>query len=206
MAFFKLSYLNFLRGSTPKKSPSVPSAKTSRSASRQTATPGTPRQPTTLAELERQIEEEQRFQAQLKQPAKPVKPAKVKTRRLPVKRMIGVGLLLGIPVGVVCLVNLPYSSIRRPVAATAPFLLLPSYISLDHHYRLAINTFEQAQQLIDNATTPADLALGEQKLDQAQKSLDALPIDWIDSSLSTYSYYNSHLSGVKGGRALPSFW
>ena len=191
MAFFKLSYLNFLRGFTARNASSAPSAKTTPSASRQTATPGTPRQPTTLADLERQIEEEQRLQAQARQP---VKPTKAKKRRLPLKRMIGVGVLLGIPVGVICLVNLPYSAIRRPVAATAPFLLLPSYISLDHHYRLAINTFEQAQQLIDNATTPADLALGEQKLDQAQKSLDALPIDWIDSSLSTYSYYNSHFS------------
>ena len=108
--------------------------------------------------------------------------------------MIGVGLLLGIPIGAIYLINLPYATIRRPVAAKAPLLLLPSYISLDHNYRLAINTFEQAQQLIDSATPPADLALGEQKLDQAQKNLDALPVDWIDDSFSTYGAYNWQFS------------
>ena len=53
---------------------------------------------------------------------------------------------------------------------------------------------EQAEQLIDGVTTPADLALGEQTLEQAQKSLDALPIDLVDSSLSTYGYYGSQFS------------
>jgi hypothetical protein len=153
--------------------------------------PTAPLQPNSLAELERQIEEEQRL---LLQSRKSVKPVKAANRRSPLKAMIGVGLLLGIPVGVIYLVNLPYAAIRRPVAARAPLLLLPSYISLDHHYRLAITTFEQAQQLIDNATTPADLALGEQKVDQAQKSLDALPIDGVSSSLTPYGAYNSQFS------------
>lgn len=183
MALFKLSHLNFLRGSISRSPFKAPNAEAIPSATGQTVTPNVPLRPNSLEDLERQIEEEQRSLTQLRKPVKPVKAA---NRRLPFKAMIGVGLLLGIPVGVIYLLNLPYATIRRPVAAKAPILLLPSYISLDRHYRLAINTFEQAQQLIDNATTPADLALGEQTLDQAQKNLDALPIDWIDGSFSAW--------------------
>ncbi len=189
MALFKLSYLNFLNRSGSRTPPKGPNA--TPSATGQAVVPSVPLQIDPLAELERRMEEEQRL---LLQSRKSVKPVKAANQRSPLKMMVSVGLLLGLPVGVIYLVNLPYSAIRRPVAARAPLLLLPSYISLDHHYRLAINTFEQAQQLIDNATTPADLALGEQKLDQAQKSLDALPIDGIDGSLSAYGAYNSRFS------------
>ena len=191
MALFNLSRLNFLRGSASHNASKTPSAKTVPPPPGRTVAPNVPPQPKSLAELERQIEEEQRL---LNQPKKSVKPVKARNRRLPIKATIWAGLLLGIPIGALYLVNLPYATIRRPVAEKAPLLLLPSYISLDRNYRHAINTFEQAQQLIDGATTPADLTLGEQKLDQAQKSLDALPIDWIDGSFSTYSYYNSYFS------------
>ncbi len=189
MALFKFSSLNFLNRSVARTSPNGPKA--TLPATGQTVAPSVPLQLDPLAELERQIEEEERL---LIQSRKAVKPAKAANRRSPLKAMIGVGLLLGIPVSVIYLVNLPYAAIRRPVAATAPLLLLPSYISLDHHYRLAISTFEQAQQLIDNATTPADLVLGEQKVEQAQKSLDALPIDWVDGSLLAYGSYNWQFS------------
>ena len=191
MALFKLSHLNFLNRSASRIPPNVPKVSATLSSTGQTVAPSVPPQSNTLAELERQIEEEQRL---LLQSRKSVKPVKAANRRSLLKAMIGVGLLLGVPVGVIYLVNLPYAAIRRPVAAKAPLLLLPSHISLDHHYRLAITTFEQAQQLIDNATTPADLALGEQKLDQAQKNLDALPIDWIDGSFSAYGSYNWRFS------------
>ena len=194
MALFKLSRLSFLRSSIFRNTAKVHNAKTIPSATVAPVPPSVSIQPTTLAELERQIEEEQRLQTQSIKPVKPVKPVKTATRRLPFKAMIGVGLLLGIPLGVIYLVNLPYAAIRRPVATTAPLLLLPSHISLDHHYRLAITTFEEAQQLIADATTPADLALGEQKLEQAQKSLDALPIYLVDSSFSTYGAYNWQFS------------
>lgn len=191
MAFFKLSRFNFLRGSTSGNSSKAPNAKNPPSVTGQTVLPSVPSPPKSLADLERQIEAEQRL---LNQPKKSAKPVKTRNRRLPFKAAIGVGLLLGIPVGAIYLVNLPYSTIRRPVAAKAPLLLLPSYISLDRNYRRAINTFEQAQQLIDGATTPDDLALGEQTLDEAQKSLDALPIGWVDDSLSAYSSYNWRFS------------
>lgn len=189
MALFKLSRLNFLRGFVSSRSSKVPSVKTVPSSTAgKTVASNMPLQPKSLADLERQMEEEERL---LKQTKKTVKSTQAtKRRRSPLKVMIGTGLLLGIPAGALYLVNLPYTAIRRPVAANAPLLLLPSYISRDRNYRHAINTFEQAQQLIDRATTPADLALGEQKLDQAQESLDALPIGWEDSSLSAYSSYN----------------
>jgi hypothetical protein len=133
------------------------------------------------------------------QPVAPIKPV---ARRSPLRFIIALALLLGIPTGVIWLVNLPYAAIRRPVAEKIPILLLPSYISLDQNYRLAITTFEQAQQLIDNATTPIDLELGEQKLVQAQKSLDALPMDWInDRSYAAYGGYNSQFSRSHFNRA-----
>jgi len=72
--------------------------------------------------------------------------------------------------------NLPYPMIRWPVARIAPILLLPSYISMDHHYRQAIAHVEQADQLINQPSSPADLTLGEKKLQAAEKNLDALPV------------------------------
>ena len=85
------------------------------------------------------------------------------------------GLLLG-AAGVVYVVNLPYPMIRWPVARTVPLVLLPSYMSMDRNYRGAIASTEQADQLINKATSAADLELGEQKVKQAQVHLDALPV------------------------------
>ena len=78
--------------------------------------------------------------------------------------------------GIIWLVNLPYPMIRRPVARTAPILLLPSYIKMDHNYRGAIAKVEQADQLVNKATSAADFELGEVKVKEAQKNLDALPV------------------------------
>lgn len=66
--------------------------------------------------------------------------------------------------------------IRRPVAKTAPILLLPSYLKMDRNYRGAIAKVEQADQLVNRATSSADLKLGQEKVNQAQKHLDALPV------------------------------
>lgn len=78
--------------------------------------------------------------------------------------------------GLIWLVNLPYPMIRRPVAKTAPILLLPSYLSMDRNYREAIAHVEQADQLVNQATSMADFELGEKKVQQAEKNLDALPV------------------------------
>ncbi|MFM2063336.1 MAG: hypothetical protein RLZZ507_3006 [Cyanobacteriota bacterium] len=78
--------------------------------------------------------------------------------------------------GVVWVVNLPYPMIRKPVAQVAPILLLPSFISMDHHYRGAIDALEQADQLVSRATSSADIELGGEKVKAAKKHLDNLPV------------------------------
>lgn len=88
--------------------------------------------------------------------------------------------------GVVWLLNLPYPMIRRPVARTAPIVLLPSYISMDRNYRLAIAKVEQADQLVNNATSLADLKLGAEKVAQAQQHLDKLPVWFIGYEPKVY--------------------
>ncbi|MBE9066251.1 hypothetical protein IQ260_06260 [Leptolyngbya cf. ectocarpi LEGE 11479] len=90
--------------------------------------------------------------------------------------------LLAIAAGTVTLagglwfVNLPYPMIRWPMARVAPMLLLPSFMRMDHSYRQAIIYTEQADQLINNATSVADFELGEEKSAQAQTYLDRLPV------------------------------
>ncbi|WP_017654387.1 hypothetical protein [Fortiea contorta] len=85
-------------------------------------------------------------------------------------------ILLGSSAGVLWVVNLPYPMIRWPVAKVAPILLLPSYISMNHHYRGAIKDLEQADQLVNKATSPADIELGGEKVKAAQQHLDNLPV------------------------------
>ena len=90
--------------------------------------------------------------------------------------------LLGLTTGIAALagglwfVNLPYPMVRWPVARTAPMLLLPSFMRMDHNYRQTIIFTEQADQLINNATSAADFALGAEKSAQAQEHLDQLPV------------------------------
>ena len=83
---------------------------------------------------------------------------------------------LGGLTGLVWMLNLPYPMIRRPVAKTAPIILLPSYLKMDRNYREAIANVEQADQLVNQATSLEDLKLGQEKVNQAQKNLDALPV------------------------------
>lgn len=78
--------------------------------------------------------------------------------------------------GLVWLVNLPYPMVRRPVARVAPMLLLPSYLKMDRNYREAIAHGEQADQLVNNATSAADIELGAEKVKLAQDNLDQLPV------------------------------
>ena len=72
----------------------------------------------------------------------------------PLTKMLVPMLLSGVGIiGLIGLVNLPYPMIRKPVAKIAPILLLPSYMSMDRNYREAIAHVEQADQLINNATS-----------------------------------------------------
>ncbi|NJM56527.1 MAG: hypothetical protein HC857_02420 [Synechococcales cyanobacterium RU_4_20] len=79
-------------------------------------------------------------------------------------------------VGGVWLANLPYPMIRWPVSKVAPMLLLPSFMEMDRHYRLATSLVEQSDQLVNRATGAADIKLGKEKVTAAQKSLDKLPV------------------------------
>ena len=78
--------------------------------------------------------------------------------------------------GVTWVLNLPYPMIRWPVAKTIPLVLLPSYIKMDHDYRQAVSLVEQADQLVNQATSAQDIELGDEKVAQAQLHLDGLPV------------------------------
>ncbi len=102
----------------------------------------------------------------------------------------------------VWIANLPYPVIRRPVAQNAPILLLPSYVSVDKHFRQAIASVQEAKQLIDNATSPADLERGRQKVEEAQKHLDALPLDFLNIRPEyRYWWYDWRFSRIQFSQA-----
>lgn len=164
-------------------------------------TPTQAAKPKTLTELEQEIAAEAKRAQVL--PTQRIGQPQYRNIR---GKLVGLTLLIGIPVGFIAFVNLPYPPIRRPIASTAPILLMPSYISFDNHYRSAIDHIEQAKQLIDRATASADLELGQQKLQQAKTDLDKLPI-WIASEWSdvagAFRRYGWHYSaaGFTGARS-----
>ncbi|MEA5470512.1 hypothetical protein [Spirulina sp. 06S082] len=93
--------------------------------------------------------------------------------------------------GLLWVVNLPYPPIRRPIAQTAPLLLLPSFFNMDRNYRGAISKVEQADQLINQATSSSDILLGEEKISQSQKHLDALPVWFLGYEPQRYCTFFS---------------
>ena len=118
------------------------------------------------------------------------------------KMAVGLGGLAG----VIWILNLPYPMIRRPVAKTAPIILLPSYLKMDRNYREAIAKVEQADQLINQATSLADLELGREKVSQAQQNLDALPVWFLGYEPQMYRSFfrfgwNFTLDEFKSARA-----
>ena len=78
--------------------------------------------------------------------------------------------------GSLWILNLPYPMIRWPVARVAPIVLLPSFMQMDYSYRQAISLVEQADQLVNQATSPRDIELGAEKVAAAQEQLDRLPV------------------------------
>lgn len=146
--------------------------------------PAAPSQSKSITALEREMEAEAQYV-----PTRPHKQLSTsKPKRQVLRKIIWAALLIGVPVGIVWVANLPYAVIQRPVARTAPLLLLPSYISIDNHYKQAIASVEQAQQLIENPTSPADIDLGAQKVKEAQAHLNALPISLLND-WTTYQYW-----------------
>jgi hypothetical protein len=158
-----------------------PSIKSSQPVILKSSAPTKPKSKS-LAELEKEAEAQYYSTSPHKQPV----PKKAKRGNF--RKIIWTAILLGVPVGVVWVANLPYPIIRRPVASSAPILLLPSYMSMESNYRQAIASVEQAEQLIEKATSPADLNLGEQKVKEAQKNLNALPI-WFLNDWPEYRYW-----------------
>ncbi|WP_229425867.1 hypothetical protein [Lusitaniella coriacea] len=116
------------------------------------------------------------------------KAAKANRQRVPLGT---ISLVLGGLAGLIWAVNLPYPMIRRPVAKTAPILLLPSYLSMDRNYREAIAHVEQADRLVNEATSLADFELGEEKVKIAQKNLDALPVWFLGYEPQRYCSFVS---------------
>jgi hypothetical protein len=102
---------------------------------------------------------------------RPVSPA----RKIVAGTLIGAGTI-GLGAGLIAVLNLPYPMIRWPVAKVMPIILLPSFMEMDHNYRQVISLVEQSDQLVNQATSAADIKLGAQKVDAAQKSLDKLPV------------------------------
>jgi hypothetical protein len=110
---------------------------------------------------------------------------------LPWQRLKFVAIALGGLTSTLWLLNLPYPMIRYPVSRIAPIVLLPSFIRMDSHYRQAIAATEQADQLINQATSAADIDRGAAQVKLAQKNLDALPV-W------TLGYYPQTYCGWSG--------
>ncbi|MEA5624433.1 hypothetical protein [Nostoc sp. UHCC 0251] len=187
MAFLNKTNWNFLRKNAPNSSGIDPSVSSQQPlVQKQPATPSTPKN---LAELEHEMELQRRV---LKTSPQQVHS---KAKRGIGSRLIWTVILIGIPGGVIWVANQPYPVIRRPVMLHAPFLLLPSYISMDNHYRQALVLVEQAEQLIEKATSPADLALGEQKLQETRQHIDQLPTSFVnDWSQYKYWWYDSRFS------------
>jgi hypothetical protein len=108
------------------------------------------------------------------------------------QRLIWIGVLLGIPVGIIYVVNLPYPVIRQPVSKVAPILLLPSNMAIDTNFKQGQSSVEQARQLIEVPTSAADLDRGEIKLKEGKTALDAIPLwyiaDWADYSRGYYGW------------------
>lgn len=88
--------------------------------------------------------------------------------------------------GGIGIANLPIPGLRWAVAQTAPVLLVPSFMSMDDHYRKAIASVEQADQLVNQATSAADFELGSTKIKDAQQHLAALPVWFVGYYPSRY--------------------
>ncbi len=88
--------------------------------------------------------------------------------------------------GAIAIVNLPFPPVRAAASHHAPLLLLPSYWMMDRDYRAATAATAQARQLLDNATSAADIELGATQVKTAQDALDRLPIWFLGSRPRAY--------------------
>jgi hypothetical protein len=152
----------------------------------------------TLTQLENEIEV-------LRLSTSPHKPSQVVRQKQGfLSKLIILGLLVGLPVGIVGIANLPILGWRSQVAKNAPILLFPTYSSWDNAYKEAITNLNQADQLISRPTSAADLDLGGKKLAIAKDAFSKLPTDFIDSnfdrSIYWYNWYYTR-SGFSSARS-----
>ncbi|MBD2447106.1 hypothetical protein H6G76_07985 [Nostoc sp. FACHB-152] len=142
--------------------------------------PAKPAKSKTMAEIEQEIA--------AKQMNIPPQKPRSKSKGGIGTKLIWLTILLGLPAGVVWGANQPYPVIRRAVVQKAPVLLIPSYMSMDQHYRQALASMQQAEYLIEKPTSAADLALGEQQLQKTKTHLDNLPTGLVQD-LPEYRYW-----------------
>lgn len=141
--------------------------------------------PLTYAELKAEIEDIfPEFDDQVLKKAAKANQGAGKLRLVGTLGTLAVGT--AIAAGGIWVLNLPYPMIRWPVSRVAPIVLLPSYMSMDHNYRRAIALVEQADQLVNQATSAQDIELGGTTATQAQKHLDQLPVWFLGYYPRTY--------------------
>ncbi|PZU96122.1 MAG: hypothetical protein DCE90_10245 [Pseudanabaena sp.] len=132
------------------------------------------------------------LEAELTQPSQTLQAKSVKqvqpknTLKKLGNRLLWTGILVGVPVGIIYVVNLPYPVIRQPVAKVAPILLLPSNMAIDANYKKGQATIEESRQLIEAPTSAADLDRGELKLKEGKLALDSIPA-WYIAEWADYS-------------------
>ena len=120
------------------------------------------------------------------------------------KKLVTLGLVVGVPVSLVALANVPVPGWRSQVARSVPILLFPTYSSWDSAYKSLIDNLNQAEQLIDSPTSATDLDLGGQKLAIARDAVNKLPSGFIedDFTRSLYWYnWNYSRSGFNTARS-----
>jgi hypothetical protein len=119
-------------------------------------------------------------------------------------RLIWIGVLVGIPAGILYVVNLPYPVIRQPVSKVAPLLLLPSNMSMDANFKKGQATVEESRQLIESPTSQEDLDRGESKLKEGKSALDSIPAwyvaDWGDYSRGYWGGWEFSPAGLQMAR------
>ncbi|MFE1744382.1 hypothetical protein [Coleofasciculus sp. H7-2] len=101
----------------------------------------------------------------------------------------GTVLLVG-GTGTLVLAILLSPTAHQPVGQNAP-------MSTEDRYQEAIASLEKAEELINQAKTATDLALGENKLSEAKKQIDYLPVSDTVSS-RRYSYNRKGRRYVSG--------
>lgn len=105
------------------------------------------------------------------------------------KRVVVIGVIIAIPVGVVAVANLPVAFIRRSVAQTLPVLLIPSYLTIEENFKKGVTSLESARQLIDNATTALDIDRGKERLKSASEQINSIPTWFMEDWENHQRYY-----------------